>query len=180
MSPFNSETGISTQGEASWQPHGAAAGGQSRARLLQGDGRSVLPLPCLGMLDLPPSLSGRANPLSVQSGLKRDPKIKERVAATDPGMEGDGSDKVDVLEAAETLPPGYVPEPDGLIHGRREQEVILWNRKQTGGLISGVPQTTEGPLFMRFIKLLPQRRSGGPLRPRPKKCRSEIRFHLHK
>lgn len=45
-------------------------------------------------------------------------------------MEGDCSDKVNVLEAAETLSPGDVPEPDCLVHGRGEQEVILQGKKE--------------------------------------------------
>ena len=40
-------------------------------------------------------------------------------------MEGDGSDEVDVLEAAEALPAGDVPEADGLVHGGGQQEVVL-------------------------------------------------------
>ena len=40
-------------------------------------------------------------------------------------MECDGSDEVDVLEAAEALPAGDVPEADGLVHRGGQQEVVL-------------------------------------------------------
>ena len=41
------------------------------------------------------------------------------------GVEGDGRDEVDVLEAAQTLSPGDVPQADCLVHRRREQEEVL-------------------------------------------------------
>jgi len=40
-------------------------------------------------------------------------------------MEGYGRDKVNVLEAAETLRTGNVPQPYRLIHRCRQQEIVL-------------------------------------------------------
>lgn len=51
---------------------------------------------------------------------------------THSGVEGDGCDEVDVLEAAETLSPGDVPQSDRFIHGRREQEEVLRETKKDG------------------------------------------------
>lgn len=45
-------------------------------------------------------------------------------------MKSDGRHKVDVLEAAETLPPGNVPQSDGLVHGGGEQEEVLQGPQQ--------------------------------------------------
>lgn len=45
--------------------------------------------------------------------------------STHSGVERDGRDEVDVLKAAETFPPGDVPQPDRLIHGRGEEEEVL-------------------------------------------------------
>jgi len=41
------------------------------------------------------------------------------------GMKCDGGDKVNVLEAAQAFSPGHVPQAHGLVHRRREQEVVL-------------------------------------------------------
>lgn len=41
------------------------------------------------------------------------------------GMERNGRDKINVLKAAETLSPGYMPQSDCFVHGRGEQEEIL-------------------------------------------------------
>lgn len=40
-------------------------------------------------------------------------------------MERNGCDKIDVLKAAQTFPPGYVPQSDSFIHGRGQQEEVL-------------------------------------------------------
>ncbi len=40
-------------------------------------------------------------------------------------MEGERCDEVNVLEAAEALPSGQVPQPHGLVHGGAQQEVVL-------------------------------------------------------
>ncbi|TNN41075.1 hypothetical protein EYF80_048763 [Liparis tanakae] len=64
-------------------------------------------------------------------------QLNKRAAShrsTHPGVERDGRDEVDVLEAAETFPPGDVPQPDRLIHGGGEQEEVLdRHRERTRG-----------------------------------------------
>ena len=41
------------------------------------------------------------------------------------GMEADGGDEVDVLEAAETFSTRDVPQPHSFVHRRRQDEVVL-------------------------------------------------------
>lgn len=50
-------------------------------------------------------------------------------------MKSDGRHKVNVLEAAETLPPGNVPQSDGFVHGGGEQEEVLQGRVR-GAILS--------------------------------------------
>jgi hypothetical protein len=55
------------------------------------------------------------------------------------GVEDDGGDEIDMLEATETLLPRDVPQSDCLVHRRRQNEVILGPRdvQQVGG-VTGV------------------------------------------
>lgn len=41
------------------------------------------------------------------------------------GVESNGCDEINVLKAAETLSPRYVPQSHRFIHGRGEQEEVL-------------------------------------------------------
>lgn len=52
---------------------------------------------------------------------------------THSGVKSDGRHKVNVLEAAETLPPGDVPQPHRLVHGGGEQEEVLQHKRERGG-----------------------------------------------
>ena len=56
---------------------------------------------------------------------KRSQRNRTRQESTDPGMEGDGRDEVDVLEAAETLAARDVPQAHRLVHRRRQDEVVF-------------------------------------------------------